>query len=87
MASKMPCETIERKITRNHNVLFCLPKVLISSKAHNKANKIQADAYETIKNSIPNLKPITSKSGKIVEKIAANNNHFRFLLSINFVNV
>ena len=41
IASRIPCDTVDRKTTKNHIVFFRLPIVNININDHNKANKIE----------------------------------------------
>jgi hypothetical protein len=43
MASKTPCDTVDKKITRNQINLFVLPMVLINNTAQSNAKRIECE--------------------------------------------
>lgn len=87
MASKTPWDSVDKKMTKNHISLFFLPNRNIKTNAHKTAKTIECvkpRCPNGCKYGIPNLKPITSKSGSIEDNIASNNSNLQLLLSINF---
>ena len=77
MASRIPCDTVDKKITKNQSFLFCLPNVIVIKTAHNNAKRIECvnpRCPNGCSYGIPKLKLITSRSGIMADTIAKKTN-------------